>query len=295
MTPFKKLWPLTLALGFAACGAPPDLDPGLVADDGELTQDDGKADGTAVSTYYWASRDLRRCASPMCGGYFVARVNKTTTKCADNVYRASCYVADLDFGPAGPVDAVLVRGTLAKNPTTGYGRFTATEAYRAAGAADATIPDGAFYRVRDRGLRCIHAPCPSFSRAKLNDSYTSVFDSIDLEHAGASDDDVAAAWDALYVNGVLAVGVVHNASGVQGRVFQADHLFVQVATGGPKTCYVGGCSSQICSDRPGVVSTCEARPEYGCYHTATCALQADGACGWTQTPALTTCIANAHF
>ena len=59
-------------------------------------------------------------------------------------------------------------------------------------------------------------------------------------------------------------------------------------------CVKGGCSGQVCADHS-VITTCEARPEYGCYHTAACERQADGACGWTNTPALTSCIANAHF
>ncbi|KND49367.1 MAG: hypothetical protein AB203_03150 [Parcubacteria bacterium C7867-008] len=59
-----------------------------------------------------------------------------------------------------------------------------------------------------------------------------------------------------------------------------------------KPCYVGGCSSQICSDRPDAVSTCEYRSEYGCYRTAKCERQINDTCGWTQTPALQQCLAN---
>jgi hypothetical protein len=59
-------------------------------------------------------------------------------------------------------------------------------------------------------------------------------------------------------------------------------------------CYVGGCSSQICSDEPGIVSTCEFREEYACYQTATCERQPDGECGWTPTSELQACIDNAQ-
>lgn len=57
-------------------------------------------------------------------------------------------------------------------------------------------------------------------------------------------------------------------------------------------CYVGGCSSQICSDSPDVVSTCEFRAEYACYRTAKCERQASGECGWTDTAELRMCIKN---
>lgn len=56
-------------------------------------------------------------------------------------------------------------------------------------------------------------------------------------------------------------------------------------------CYIGGCSSQVCSDTPGAVSTCVYNAAYACYRTATCERQSNGACGWTQTPALQACLA----
>ena len=58
-------------------------------------------------------------------------------------------------------------------------------------------------------------------------------------------------------------------------------------------CHVGGCSAQICSDRPDAITTCEWRPEYECYYTATCERQQDGACDWTETEDLQSCLAHA--
>jgi hypothetical protein len=63
----------------------------------------------------------------------------------------------------------------------------------------------------------------------------------------------------------------------------------------PETCRVGGCSSQLCVG-PGDpdVSTCEWREEYACYRSASCALQASGRCGWTETDALRRCLEEAR-
>lgn len=61
---------------------------------------------------------------------------------------------------------------------------------------------------------------------------------------------------------------------------------------GAPGCYIGGCSGQVCSDRPDVVTTCVWRPEYACYANAECRRQASGACGWTPTPALEQCLSN---
>ncbi len=55
-------------------------------------------------------------------------------------------------------------------------------------------------------------------------------------------------------------------------------------------CYIGGCSSQICSDKPDQVSTCEYREQYACYKTAVCERQSTGLCGWTQTEELRICL-----
>jgi|GEM_PF-1431404 len=57
-------------------------------------------------------------------------------------------------------------------------------------------------------------------------------------------------------------------------------------------CYVGGCSAQLCTDDPEAVSTCEYRPEYACYKTATCERQDNGQCGWTETSELRSCLRN---
>lgn len=57
-------------------------------------------------------------------------------------------------------------------------------------------------------------------------------------------------------------------------------------------CYVGGCSSQICSSNPDIASTCEFKPEYACYREATCEVQPGGACGWTPSAELSACLAN---
>src|SRR5688500_4831106 len=58
-------------------------------------------------------------------------------------------------------------------------------------------------------------------------------------------------------------------------------------------CVKSGCSSTLCVE-PGkeMVTTCEWKPEYACYQQAACARQADGGCGWTQTPELEACLAN---
>lgn len=61
-------------------------------------------------------------------------------------------------------------------------------------------------------------------------------------------------------------------------------------------CVRAGCSGELCvkaelADQ--IATTCEYRVEYGCYQDATCTLQEDGSCGFTQTPELLECLRGA--
>jgi hypothetical protein len=61
----------------------------------------------------------------------------------------------------------------------------------------------------------------------------------------------------------------------------------------PKQCFVGGCSSEVCSDNPNITTSCESRPEFACYKKyGKCELQSNNQCGWTMTEELRQCLAN---
>lgn len=54
-------------------------------------------------------------------------------------------------------------------------------------------------------------------------------------------------------------------------------------------CVISGCSGEICASEE-MFSTCELKPESVCYKTATCEVQENGNCGWTQTEELRECL-----
>jgi eight-cysteine-cluster-containing protein len=58
------------------------------------------------------------------------------------------------------------------------------------------------------------------------------------------------------------------------------------------SCFIGGCSGELCSDRTDVFSPCIWRDAYACFADAMCARQGDGGCGWTPTPELEACLAS---
>src|SRR3954471_7434208 len=87
--------PLFFSVACGASGTTDELAGETSADDAV----DGKADAAVdgAYTYYEVYKDLRKCASPICGGYFVARLNRSYTTCVDHVDRAACYVPALDW------------------------------------------------------------------------------------------------------------------------------------------------------------------------------------------------------
>lgn len=187
MRRLKKISKLILAGLLAgglvpACGADQTVDEEVILDAEDLELEAGdKADSLAsTSTYYSARPDFRRCAYPMCGGTWVKRLNKSTTKCADGRYASECYVAELDWAALGlhPDQEAAVRdgmistrsvfrGRIARRDINGknWGAFVPSEAWL--GTIEATV-EGVFRRVTDSGIRCITAPCPSMHAANLN-------------------------------------------------------------------------------------------------------------------------------
>lgn len=320
---FKAALPLiSISISFSfvtACASEGEYDElaGESADD-DVANADGKGDAAAdgVYTYFAIKGDVRKCAAPMCGGSFLARLNRTTTVCHDGKSGASCYTPELDFSESGLKPEIqdqlrlavgqgaigdgvkaIVRGRFARFGTQkvgrDMGRFIVTEAWVAQSGA---ATDGVFVKVKDNGVRCIAAPCPSTGEAALNTSRTANIADIDWAPSGLTEDQVGELVGKMFQPGGLIIAgdrFTVKVNGRSGKGRTATNVFAKLENPAQSEgCFVGGCSSQICSDQEGLISTCEFRPEYACYQQATCERQADGACGWTQTPALAACLAD---
>ena len=290
--------------------------------DDELDVDDAtegnasKADAAGGTyTYYFVKPDLRRCASPVCGGVFYRLANAETTHCLDGKKAAECYAASADFAKLGFGDAgiakvnealtaasfgastqLLVRATIgSKDWGNGLGKFgelRPSEAWTSQTANEAT---GVLAKVEDSGIRCIAAPCPSLRELKLNSGVRAEIADLGFDKSGATDEQIGAAYEQMHTSGLIVSGYRYTVTGPagEGKARSVTQFWLRVTdAAAPKQCYVGGCSGQICSEQQGVISTCELRPEYACYHTATCEAQADGNCGWTQTAELQSCLMN---
>jgi len=207
---------------------------------------DGKADAAVdgAYTYYEVYKDLRKCASPICGGYFVARLNRSYTTCVDYVDRAACYVPALDWtesfvsqtlqpklDDAAYADATssgvraIVRGRFAPQQYSqgNLGRFVVTEAW--VSETDA-VSDGVFVRAKTNSIQCIAAPCPTITEKALNTSRTANIAEIDWSLAGLTDREVQGFNDKLATDsGVIFAGdrytVSQNGRTAKGRTATA--------------------------------------------------------------------------
>jgi hypothetical protein len=248
----------------------------------------------STSTFYIVRPDLRKCASPRCGGYFIRSANQYLTRCANGRSMSECYVTNIQWNgaPEIEINRALLRGTLLTkgNRNGRYGVLSVSEVWRAASDAK---PYGDFFRVRDLGVRCIAAPCLSHSEAKLNSTQSKKIAGISLNDAGANEQAVSDALKSMTSkDGVLVAGGHTLVTGPAGRalMLNAAQFYLRANSSAElKPCMKTGCSGQICSDEE-VVTTCEYRTEYECYKKAKCERQANGECGFTKTPELTSCL-----
>ena len=182
----------------------------------------------ATSTYFIARRDTRRCPSPLCGGFWVRRVNKLTTTCADGVTRAECYVPKINTKPVSTEEehdtpyiadrvasgAAIVRGTLKPKDYPVHGNLGVLRVTEVWDSATGELPRGTVYRVRDSGIRCIGTPCPIFHTTILNTTTSrNVTDLILASVTNVSNEAIDDAFEDILTEHILVAGDITSAPG----------------------------------------------------------------------------------
>jgi hypothetical protein len=208
--------------------------------------------------YFQVRHDFRKCAYPMCGGYWVARVNQATTRCSGGAYEAECYVAELDLDGAPPgIEAgsvQLAHGRMSTRRFGEMGRFGVLNVDLGYSAASEVIGEGTFYGLMDNGIRCITAPCFSLDASKLNSSSrVRRLSYVDASTVAITPGFEARVWEQLGFGEVIAVGeiVTVRNPGPDDKALIANQLYVPALPPTP--------ASQVCS----VDAECGS----GIYHT----------------------------
>jgi Kazal-type serine protease inhibitor domain len=216
----------------------------------EEVVDSADQDLSASANYNFfvvTQKDFRKCASPMCGGYFVKRVNRAKTLCADGSYQPQCYVSSIDLsglglGASQEADFqervhngyALVKATTRSRRFNGQkiGMLRVTEGWD--GAVDVK-PTSTFYRMADTGLRCVMAPCPQTGVTALNSNDgTQNLLHPNLHQVGAAQEKLDAANNAVLTDeGVLTAGGIALPKCRQGSVgcgpfFSPENFYLRV-------------------------------------------------------------------
>ncbi|MCU0691590.1 MAG: hypothetical protein MUF54_09325 [Polyangiaceae bacterium] len=221
------VWATALTLGGCAAQTGPDQDISSQTDSEVSARTD---------SFVSIRKDVRKCASPLCGGYFVRDLNQSGHE---------RYVSTLDFAAAAlddvsvaevlkaPQGDIVLSGKLGrKEKRFGTRPFLVASAYR---GMPGVRPDSSdlFYAAQERSPRitCITAPCPNQVATKLNTSERSYFDKLNIMHAAKPAVDKR--WLRDRVQGHEAVVAAHFAPGEQfpgGRekVLDISQVFIKL-------------------------------------------------------------------
>lgn len=280
---------LSTALSSVACTLtlgcnPPELQESDAADD----EVEDREAAVEQSTFYIVTRrDYRKCAFPLCGGYYVKQVNREQTQCADGTSAEECYVAELDLEAlrldAGAADHFrgllgdghgLARGAIG---VRAYGGHTAAVLLASEGwlGRSRQAARGKFLRLRSVSVQCNEEPCATVHAYRLNSRWNRPLAGVDLDQAGASQEarDEALAAMAETPEGILAAGAVEMGAGRPLKTMVASEFYtrVQPSEGGR---FCGGIASfpcgegQVCDPDPGmcdvsdVGGTCVLAPQF---------------------------------
>lgn len=204
---------LAVAVFAVGCGVSSDA---VVLEGDETLSDDSSELSTTKDTFLIARRDIRRCVSPMCGGYWVKDLNSTMQE---------KYVSGFDFSGsdvsnevqaqvfgAPDFEVVLVGrlGPLERRFNTRT--LKVLGAYR--GMPGKTfLPTDKFYRVFPSKIGCTSDPCAYLQTTRLNRT-TGHTMATDVSVEGARAFGVESDW---LLNRTLSGRTV-----VAGRVVRAD-------------------------------------------------------------------------
>jgi hypothetical protein len=230
---FTKLLPACLATVLLACS--PETSLPVIEEVGGQEQTRALE---AETLYVVSGRDFRKCAYPMCSGYFIKAVNKTKTTCLDGSKQTECYVSDLDLAALGLSEAQA--GSLREVAAAGsvlfsghiqplseqfpeIGRLVATKGFTNRSGAPV---EGTIHRVESSGITCVQAPCPNLLARKFNSTVVKQVTDLNLAPLALTDDANAMALEQALSSGLIVAGSLKT-KGAK-KTFSVTQLFDRV-------------------------------------------------------------------
>lgn len=192
-----------------------------------------------TATTYSVKPDYRKCAFPMCGGWFLTPLNQYSLQLEseDEAYQNlsllpnSIYVAYINYRALGLKPAqiqeleaamrseqALLRGTITNTPTTTIKPIN-SKTLVANGAwtgANKTVALGPYLNVTSSGIMCITTPCPYYEANLINSLYSTNFHELTFAKAELTREQEAQAWQAVASDGLVMTGVRYVSQGQVG-------------------------------------------------------------------------------
>eukprot|EP01061_Rhynchopus_euleeides_P023642 TRINITY_DN3839_c0_g2_i1.p1 TRINITY_DN3839_c0_g2~~TRINITY_DN3839_c0_g2_i1.p1 ORF type:complete len:270 (+),score=67.95 TRINITY_DN3839_c0_g2_i1:49-858(+) len=223
--------------------------------------------GFDAQGYFHVDHDLRLCARPICGGYWVSLVNSNTTTCADGTQKERCYVAEIVSRETFTMGCRtrLLKGVLSTRKWDNWGvlgQFTLETDHDQASKATGT---GSFVGVRYNGLRCILYPCPSLTQYILNSKESSNLSGIIFDKTL---DAAMVEWARtnIYAGGVVVVaGTYKTITGPigEGTVLVTNQIYRRAGAPQPIVCWKCPAGQRKCTPLDHQLGLC-ALPHSSC-------------------------------
>eukprot|EP01133_Synstelium_polycarpum_P010745 gene10745-12509_t len=132
--------------------------------------------GRLKTGYYTFRPDYRKCAYPMCGGYFLDRVNVDGTAADDRKYIVKFIFNNSDdrfnktlVKRSDPETVVVFGHFRMSSQGANFLDFVVLDAFVALPLPDHTGEyAGKFYQLEDSGIKCYTTPCPSIRASLIN-------------------------------------------------------------------------------------------------------------------------------
>lgn len=189
-----------------------------------------------TGTTYIVKPDYRKCAFPMCGGWFLTPVNQYSVQLQteDEAYESaallpnSIYVAYINYKHMGltqkQIDElnalirsgqVLLKGKVTHRlaPDNLTARSNTLVANGAWVSANKNPPAGPYVKVTSTDIVCITTPCPYFKADLLNTRFSNEIHDLSFEKAMLDRDQEARAWQAVSTDGLVMTATTYPVTG----------------------------------------------------------------------------------
>lgn len=187
-----------------------------------------------VGKTYLVKPDTRRCAAPLCGGYFLTAVNQFTIQLENDnqayetslLKPAEIYVSSIKFSnmrlTTGEIQEIkstipsqrtaLIQGNLVS--TIGIVQTKVLVPSAVWLGANNVPAYGPYLHVSPTGIVCITSPCPSYLAKVINTTAATKFDQLNFEKAGLDKEQEVLAWQELSTKGLVTTGVKYDIASI---------------------------------------------------------------------------------